>query len=195
MFKKALTMNGHGKRKTALAARMRTPAFGALALRSALAGLLAIGAAGAAEAAIGADTIAPLSLRWTATGQSALDRHQTEAAIDAFETALAVDPKNGHAFVGLAHAYVAEGLPGRAIKYYREALALDPNDLGALEDQGKALVSRGAVERAKANLARIKTLCAGECAPAKRLEVAIATPLPVAKTAAVDVPKPVSAKN
>jgi len=148
-----------------------------------------------ANAAIGGDTVAPLSLRWTATGQAALDRSQPAAAIDAFETALAVDPKNGHAFVGIAHAYVAEGLPGRAIKFYREALGLDPNDLAALEDQGKALVSRGAVDRAKANLVRIKTLCAGDCAPAKRLEVAIATPVPVAKTAAVEVPKPVSAKN
>ncbi len=161
-----------------------------------LAACTVAGVAAMASAATGADTIAPLSLRWTATGQAALDRNQPAAAIDAFETALAVDPKNSHAFVGLAHAYVAEGLPGRAIKYYREALALDPNDLAALEDQGKALVSRGAVERARANLARIKTLCAGECAAAKRLEVAIATPVPVAKTAAAEVPtKPASAKN
>lgn len=160
-----------------------------------LAGLIPVLASPVA-AATGADTIAPLSLRWTATGQTALDRNQPAAAIDAFETALAVDPKNTHAFVGMAHAYVAEGLPGRAIKYYREALALDPNDLGALEDQGKALVSRGAVDRAKANLARIKTLCAGECAAAKRLEVAIATPAPIAKMAAVEVStKPATAKN
>ena len=158
-------------------------------------GISAAVLAGPVSAAIGADTIAPLSLRWTATGQAALDRNQPEAAINAFETALAVDPKNTHAFLGMAHAYVAGGLPGHAIKYYREALALDPNDLGALEDQGKALVSRGAVDRAKANLARIKTLCAGECAAAKRLEVAIAMPVPIAKTAAVEAPKPVTAKN
>lgn len=178
MLKKAMTMDGHCKYMATLAL-----------------GILTAGLASTAGAATGADTVAPLSLRWTATGQSALDRNQPAAAIDAFETALAVDPKNTRAFVGMGHAYVAQGLPGRAIKYYREALALDPNDLGALEDQGKALVSRGAVERAKANLARIKTLCAGECAAAKRLEVAIATPVPVAKTAAVEVPKPATAKN
>lgn len=178
MFKKAMTMDVQGK-----------------PVATVVLGILVASLAVSAGAATGADTIAPLSLRWTATGQTALDRNQPAAAIDAFETALAVDPKNTRAFVGMAHAYVAEGLPGRAIKYYREALALDPNDLGALEDQGKALVSRGAVERAKTNLARIKTLCAGECAAAKRLEVAIATPVPVAKTAAVEITKPATAKN
>ncbi len=158
--------------------------------------LLLAGSTVAAAAAPGPDVVAPASLRLAATGQAALDKGQPAAAIDAFETALAVDPKNTRAFIGIAHAYDAVGLPGRAIKYYREALALDPNDLGALEGQGEALIERGATERAKANLARIKTLCATDCAAAKRLEVALATPLPVpAKTAAAETPKPVTGKN
>lgn len=148
-----------------------------------------------AVGAPGADVVAPASLRLTATGEAALGKAQPAAAIDAFETALVVDPKNARAFIGIAHAYDVQGLPGRAIKYYREALALEPNDLGALEGQGKALVARGATERAKANLARIKTLCVTECPAAKRLEIAIATPVPVAKTASTDTAKPATAKN
>jgi len=160
-----------------------------------LAVLIAGLASSIAVGATGGDVVAPASIRLTTTGQAALDKGQPSAAIDAFETALAVDPKNAHAFIGIAHAYEAQGLPGRAIKYYREALVLEPNDLAALEGQGKAMVARGATERAKANLTRIKTLCANDCAAAKRLEIAIATPVPPAKTASTEVPKPVTVKN
>ena len=150
-----------------------------------------------AAAATGGDVVAPASVRLAASAQAALDRGQTSLAIDTFETALAVDPKNERAFVGLGRAYDALGLPGHAIKYYREALVLQPNDLAALEDQGKALVARGATERAKLNLARIRTLCAAaDCPAAKRLEIAIAAPPAApAKTAAAEVPKPASVKN
>jgi len=150
-----------------------------------------------ALAAGGGDVVAPASLRLAASAQAALDRGQPSVAIDTFEAALAVDPKNERAFVGLGRVYASLGLPGRAIKYYREALALQPNDLVALEDQGRALIARGATERAKTNLARIKTLCAAaDCPAARRLEIAIAAPAPLpAKTAAVEVPKPVTVKN
>lgn len=149
--------------------------------------------------AIGAapgDTVAPASIKWTETGEAALARGQAPAAIDAFETALAVDPKNARAFLGIAHAYDAQALPGRAIKYYREALALEPNDLGALEGQGKALIARGASTRARVNLDRIKFLCKTDCAAARRLETALAAPPPaIAPVASVETAKPTVAKN
>src|SRR3546814_1055164 len=53
----------------------------------------------------------------------------------------------------------AQELPGKAIGLYGQALALEPNDLAALEAQGGAMVQRGAVKRAEANLERIRTLC------------------------------------
>ncbi|MGI4878145.1 MAG: tetratricopeptide repeat protein [Janthinobacterium lividum] len=152
-----------------------------------------------ATVAIGAasdDTVSPASLRWVAIGQAALDKNQPSAAIDAFEAALAVDPKDARAFLGIAHAYDMQGLPGRAIKNYREALALEPNDLGALEGQGKALIARGATTRARVNLERIKTLCKTDCSAAKRLETALAAPPPViAATASAEPIKPVVGKN
>lgn len=132
----------------------------------------------AAVNAAGDDAIAPLSVKFTSAGEAALDRKDPTAAIDAFETALAADPRNARAFIGIARAYEAQGLPGRAVKYYREALAIEPNDLGALEGQGKALIARGATTRAKVNLDRIKLLCKGDCPQAKRLEVALAAPPP-----------------
>ena len=137
------------------------------------------------------DVLKPASVRLAAAGQAALARSDGPAAIDAFEAALAVDPKNVPAFNGIARAYEVQGLPGKAVKYYREALALNPSDLGALEGQGKALVARGATARAQVNLARIKALCKLDCSAATRLQTALTT----AMASAESVKAPVAAKN
>lgn len=160
--------------------------------------LLLLVAGAVTSVAVGAtsgDTVAPASTRWVAMGRAALDQGRVPVAIDAFETALAVDPKNADAFLGIARAYDAQKLPGRAIKYYREALALEPNDLGALEAQGKALIARGATTRARVNLDRIKILCKGECPAAKRLETALAAPPVIAPVAIAEPAKPTAIKN
>lgn len=161
----------------------------AVLLLAGLAGSVAVGAA--------RDETKPGVARWLAAGDAALVAKQPLAAIDAYEAALALDPKNAPGFIGIARAYEAEGLPGRAIKYYREALALEPNDLGALAGQGEALIARGATTRARVNLDRIKTLCKGECPAAKRLETALAAPppkLPPTPLASADPIKPVPGK-
>ena len=158
--------------------------------------LLAAGTlSGVAVGASGDDALRPASLRMQATGEAALAAGKASDAIDAFEAAAAADPRNATAFIGMAHAYETLGLPGKAVRFYREALALDPNDLNALEGQGKALVARGATARANLNLVRIKTLCKGECPAAKRLELALAAPPPVAKTASAEPTKAAAAKN
>ncbi|MBV8972935.1 MAG: tetratricopeptide repeat protein, partial [Sphingomonadaceae bacterium] len=127
-------------------------------------GLLLIGTAAAAAVGVARDDAPnPAAARWLAAGDAALAAKHPSDAIDAYEAALTLDPKSAPAFIGLAHAYTAQGLPGRAIKFYRGALALQPNDLGALEGQGEALVARGATTRARVNLDRIKTLCKGDC--------------------------------
>ena len=141
----------------------------------------------------GDDVIKPISLKLTASGEAALAASKPVEAAEDFETALAVDPRNRMAFIGLARAAQQQGLTGKAVKYYREALQIEPNDLVALEGQGQALVARGARARAQANLDRIKLLCKGDCAPAKRLQTAIsAAP---AQTVAAALPTSSSAKN
>ncbi len=99
--------------------------------------------------------------------------HYAEAT-DLLESALAVDPRNRAAYIGLAHAAQGEKLPGKAIKFYFDALKLEPNDVNALAGQGEALVQRGAVERAKQNLDRIRTLCHNNCPQVAQLSAAIA---------------------
>lgn len=132
------------------------------------------------------------SLQLLAQAKAARAAGNLDAAADLLETSVTVDPANRQAFVVLGEVSAARGLPGKAIRYYREALALDPNDVGALEGQGAALVQKGAIERAKLNLAKIRTLCRGACAPASLLAATIAKGPPIA-TAQVSRPKPVPA--
>lgn len=139
------------------------------------------------------DQINPRSLALLTEGQAALKAGKYEAANDALESALAVDPRNRSAFVALGRVAQAQQLPGKAIRMYFEALALEPNDVNALSAQGEAMVQKGAVERARANLARVRTLCKSDCAAAQQLAAAIAKGPPpaivVAQTATKVPPK------
>src|SRR3546814_4826686 len=88
------------------------------------------------------------------------------------------------AYILLGKVAQAQELPGKAIGLYGQALALEPNDLAALEAQGGAMVQRGAVKRAEANLERIRTLCKRACAEAQGLTAVIAKgPPPAVVTA------------
>lgn len=132
------------------------------------------------------DQIAPLSLAYQARGDALTASSQFPAAIDALETALVVDPRNRGAYRSLARVASAQGLYGKAIKLYGEVLAIEPNDLAALAGQGDAMVQRGAVDRARANLERIRKLCATGCAQVTQLSSAIAKgPPPAVVTAQV----------
>ncbi|MFM9852587.1 MAG: tetratricopeptide repeat protein [Sphingomonadaceae bacterium] len=134
----------------------------------------------------------PRSVALTEEGKTLLSSKKYDDANNALETALAVDPRNRTAFITLAKIAEAQELPGKAIRFYREALLLEPNDLDALAGQGGALVQKGALAKARENLARIKQLCTSACAQqvtlAGLIEKGAATP--VLSAQAVQ-PKPV----
>lgn len=139
------------------------------------------------------DQIDARSLQLLAQGKAARAAGNLEGATDLLETAVAVDPRNRAAFVTLGEVAGARGLPGKAIRLYREALLLEPNDVAALNGQGQAMVAKGAVTRARDNLAKIKTLCKGTCPDATQLAAVIAKGPPIT-TAQVET-KPVVAKE
>jgi len=120
------------------------------------------------------DQIDARSMALLQQGQALTAANRFNEAIDALESALAVDPRNRAAYIGLARVAQGQKLPGKAIKLYAEALKIEPNDVGALAGQGEALVGRGAVERARRNLDRIKTLCRNPCPQATTLAAVIA---------------------
>ncbi|MFS0771342.1 hypothetical protein [Sphingomonas sp. 1P08PE] len=127
-----------------------------------------------------ADTrIDPRSMQLLADGRALKAAGNLDAATDTLETAALVDPRNGGAFITLAQVAEARGLPGKAIRLYREALLLEPDDRVALQGQGEALVAKGALDRARANLARLKTICKGSCPEATSLAASIVKGPPV----------------
>lgn len=135
--------------------------------------------------------ISPLSIEWQQAGATARKAGNYEAATDALETALAVDPRNRPAYVELAQVARAQGLQGKAIRLYREALLLDPTDVGALVGQGEAMVEKGAIAKAKENLAQAQSVCKTECAAVGKLAAAIQKGPPATILSAKDaVPAP-----
>lgn len=139
----------------------------AAALSLFLATTASVSSAGETEAA-------PRAAMLIAQGQAALRAGETQLAIDAFEAALVVDPGYTPIFIELAEASRAEGLQGKAIAYYREALARDPGNFAAISGEGEALVEKGAIEKAARNLARLESLCGDTCPETIALKARIA---------------------
>ena len=131
------------------------------------------------------EALDPRSIQLLEQGRALKAAGNYDGATDALETAVAVDPRNRGAFITLAQVAEARDLPGKAIRLYREALLLAPNDVTALRGQGQALVAKGAVTRARENLAKIRSLCRTGCAEATALAAAIAKGPPVTTAAIV----------
>ncbi len=105
-------------------------------------------------------------------GRTALAAGEVTPAVDAFEAALAIQPGNLEAYIALAEAMRAKGLPGKAIHYYRVVLAAEPRNITALTGEGMALAEKGAFGRARDSLARAEAIC-GDCAAATQLSALI----------------------
>ncbi|CAM5509923.1 tetratricopeptide repeat protein [Sphingobium scionense] len=133
--------------------------------------------------------IEPRSIEWQKAGEAARKAGNLTGATDALESALAVDPRNRAAYIELAEVARAQGLQGKAIRLYKEALLLDPTDVTAIAGQGEAMVEKGAIAKAKENLAQAQNLCKGNCPEVAQLNAAIQKgPPAVAMTSKEAVP-------
>ena len=144
-----------------------TPAAAALSLVLAL-------TASASFSAPPAEPLDPRAAALVQQGRNALAGGSIEGAVDAYEAAYAVQPGHVTIVLSLAEAARRQGLPGKALHYYRQVLTREPNNEYAISGEGSALVEKGALEKAKLNLARLETLCGKNCTPAKQLSAAIA---------------------
>ena len=75
-------------------------------------------------------------------------------------------------YLGYSHRKAGRVLVG--LGYYREALIRDPGNYAAIAGEGAAMVEKGAVERARRNLAQLESLCGGSCPETRALATAIA---------------------
>ena len=129
-----------------------------------------------------------------AQGDQALQAGDKEGAVSAFEAALAVDPGYTPTLLKLGEAARANGLQGKAIRYYRLALAREPNNVAALAGEGSALAEKGAIEKARRNLAEVRKACGkSDCLAAQQLAAAIAKG-PVTYVASNEAKAPDAAK-
>ncbi len=137
---------------------------------------LAVAAATMASAGHGQrpdDQIDPQSAALVEQARALSTAGQHNEAIDLLETALAIDPRNRGAYIALGRVAQAQRLPGKAIRFYADALRMEPNDVNALAGQGEAFVQRGAVDRARRNLEQVRTLCSEPCPQAQQLAAVI----------------------
>lgn len=138
---------------------------------------LALSAIVAVTASVGqgapAAPLEPRAAALVAQGRAALAAGQADQAVDAFESALAVQPGHVAIFLNLAEATRKEGMQGKALHYYREALKIEPDNTYAIAGEGEALVEKGALEKARRNLARLQQMCGASCAPTQELAAAI----------------------
>ncbi len=115
----------------------------------------------------------PAAVALASEGRGQLAAGQVQDAIDSFEAALAVDPGYTGLYLDLAEAARVQGLQGKAIHYYREALEREPGNLAAISGEGEALIEKGAVEKARRNLSKLESLCGEGCTEARQLAAAL----------------------
>lgn len=129
-------------------------------------------------------------------GEAKLQAGDLQGAIDAFEAALVIDPAHTQVYLDLAEAARREGLHGKAIHFYRQALEREPENLAAIAGEGAALVEKGAVEKARRNLSKLQTMCGSNCRETKSLASVIARgPQKPVLTAEAVTPEPVVTQN
>lgn len=141
-------------------------------------------------------SIDPRAAALLAQGRAAMGAGQVDAAVDAFEAALVVQPGAVPVLLDLAEATRRQGMQGKALHYYRDALQADPANLMAISGEGAALVEKGAVEKARRNLTRLQGLCGDNCEATRQLAAVITKgPSPRLVSAEAVKPAPVVSDN
>lgn len=133
--------------------------------------------------------ILPRSIELQQTAEARAQAGKLTEAAELLETALAVDPRNRAAFVELARVAQKQRLFGRAIRLTTKALQLEPNDIDAIEVQGRAMVELGALPRARENLAKLQKICSNGCQQMTALSAAISRGPTVAEAKTPTTPK------
>lgn len=120
------------------------------------------------------DDLSPRAAQLLAQGRAAMQAGKIDAAVDAYEAALVIEPGSTAVLISLAEAARRQDLQGKAIHYYRDALTIDPRNLAAIAGEGAALAEKGARNKAERNLAQLRSLCGDNCTEADQLAAELA---------------------
>ncbi|MDO8358697.1 MAG: tetratricopeptide repeat protein [Devosia sp.] len=120
-----------------------------------------------------AQTTAPAAPTLATARADIKAKNWTQAIAD-LKSIIAGGGGNADAYNLLGYSYRNAGSYELAGRAYAKALKLDPEHTGALEYQGVLFVKLGQLDKANANLARIKTICGTSCEEYEDLAKAIA---------------------
>lgn len=110
-----------------------------------------------------------------ATARTQIQAQDWAAAVATLQGAERKTTANADLYNLLGYATRKGGDVTGGMAHYATALRLDPNHQGALEYQGEGFLQQGQVERAQANLERLRQVCGGTaCEAYQDLAAAIA---------------------
>jgi Flp pilus assembly protein TadD len=107
-----------------------------------------------------------------AEAKATLDMGNYAAALPMLVSLTQVQPDNADAWNLLGFTYRKLDQLDLSDAAYLKVLTINPDHLGALEYQGELFLTTGRIDEAKANLARLQSLC-GACEEFEDLEKAI----------------------
>ena len=102
-----------------------------------------------------------------------INKNSYEAAIDNLLKAQKTHKKDADIYNYLGFSYRKIGNLEKASQYYNKALVISPKHKGALEYQGEMFLTQGNLEKAKANLKKLKKICYLGCKEEKMLKESI----------------------
>lgn len=108
-----------------------------------------------------------------ASARSLIAAKKWTDALVVLKAAAVVAPKDADVQNLLGYATRNNGDVKGSLVFYNAALALNPVHIGALEYQGVAYIKLGQTAKARANLAKLKTICGVSCGEYKDLAAAL----------------------
>ena len=107
-----------------------------------------------------------------ADAKALVDAGKYDDALPALVTITTDDPQNADAWNLLGFTHRMLGHNDESAQAYLVVLDINPNHLGALEYQGELFINTGKMDLAKANLAKLQSLC-GTCEEYEDLDKAL----------------------
>lgn len=108
-----------------------------------------------------------------ATARKEIDANNWSKALADLKLIAAANPSSADTYNLMGFTYRNMGNYDRAGQAYAKALKLNPKHTGALEYQGVLFIKLGEVDKARANLDKIKSICGTSCEPYEDLEKAL----------------------
>lgn len=127
----------------------------------------------AAVAAEDKPSMANVSARLVAEASTLEKAGKLAEAQFALERALVAAPENAAILLRLGEIHEAQGRTGKGLKYYRNALIVDPSLKSAMEHQALAFLKRNLLIKAELVTDRLTVLCETGCSELDTINAAI----------------------